>query len=66
MDMQEMEIIIDKEGKVTVTTKGIKGPQCLEVSEALEEVLGTVEDRSFTSEYYEQPVNVNDYLRERS
>ncbi|MGQ9675536.1 MAG: DUF2997 domain-containing protein [Chloroflexota bacterium] len=66
MAMQEMEIIIDKEGKVTVTTKGIKGPRCLEVSKALEEALGTIEDRGFTSEYYEQPVDINDYLREQS
>jgi hypothetical protein len=50
---EELEIEIDAKGKVTVRTKGIKGPRCLDVAEAFTKLLGHEESRQLTSEYYE-------------
>jgi len=38
---------------VTVRTIGIKGARCLDVSEFLAQIVGRVESRELTSEYYE-------------
>ena len=53
MSEQEIEIEIDAAGKVTVRTKGIKGPACLDVVEALALIIGREESRQLTHEYYE-------------
>jgi len=55
MEPQEMEIIIDKEGRITVKVSGIHGNDCLSVTRDLESVAGVVEQREYTPEYYEQP-----------
>ncbi len=60
MEMQELEITIDKEGSVQVAVRGIPGDGCLSVTKNIETAVGTVEEREFTAEYYEQPVNVTD------
>ena len=56
MDMQELEITIDKEGKVRVQVKRIQGQQCLTTSQNIENALGEVQTRVFLPEYYEEPV----------
>lgn len=53
MAQEEIEIEISRDGKVTVRTIGIKGPQCLEVAERFAEILGREESRQLTQEYYE-------------
>ncbi len=54
MNMQEIEVTIDSEGKVSVHVKGVKGKECLELTKPLEEALGyEIENRTYTSEYYE-------------
>ncbi|HWR40105.1 MAG TPA: DUF2997 domain-containing protein [Patescibacteria group bacterium] len=53
MDMQELEIIIGADGKVSVKVAGAKGDQCLELTRPLEEALGQVEQREFTADYYQ-------------
>ena len=58
MDMQELEITIDKNGRVQVAVRGIPGEGCLTLTKNLEEAVGTVEERTYTAEYYEQPVEV--------
>jgi hypothetical protein len=50
---QEIEIEIGADGKVTVRTKGIKGPACLDVAEMFSQIIGREESRQLTSEYYE-------------
>ena len=50
---EEIEIEIDAQGKVTVRTKGIKGPRCLDVAELFANIIGREESRELTSEYYE-------------
>ena len=59
MDMQELEITIDKEGKVQVTVRGVHGEGCLALTKNIENAVGTVEEREYTAEYYEQPVTVS-------
>jgi hypothetical protein len=53
MAQEEIEIEINREGKVTVRTIGIKGPQCLDAAEQFAQILGREESRQLTQEYYE-------------
>jgi hypothetical protein len=64
MDMQELEITIDKNGRVIVAVKGAHGDGCRALTVDLEEAIGTVEERVYTAEYYEQPVEVRDFQRQ--
>jgi len=51
MDIQEIEVMIDKNGKVQVHVRGVKGESCLEITQALEAALGgKVELREMTPE----------------
>jgi hypothetical protein len=59
MDMQELEITIDREGKVQVAVRGVHGEGCLALTKNIENAVGTVEEREYTGEYYEQPVTVS-------
>jgi hypothetical protein len=61
MEMQELEITIDKEGRVQVAVRGVKGEGCLAITKNIENAVGTVEEREHTAEYYEQPVSVSDH-----
>ena len=53
MAKEELEIEISPSGKVTARTIGIKGSRCLDVAEFLAQIVGRVESRQLTSEYYE-------------
>ena len=61
MDMQELEITIDKEGRVQVAVRGVKGEGCLALTKNIEDAVGTVEERECTAEYYEQQASVSEY-----
>ncbi len=67
MAQEEFEIEIGADGKVTVRTKGIKGPVCLEYAELFAQIIGREESRQLTTEYYEAPgeVRVTNQLRQR-
>lgn len=67
MAREELEIEISPQGKVTVRTIGIKGPRCLDVAEALAQIVGQEQDRELTSEYYEadQVVSQHQNLHDR-
>jgi hypothetical protein len=56
MAREELEIEIDATGKVTVRTIGIKGPACLDVAEFVARIVGQIESRELTQEYYEAEV----------
>ena len=56
MVLQELEIMIDAEGKVSIKVSGAKGDQCLELTRPLEEALGAVEQREYTADYYQSPL----------
>lgn len=56
MSQEEIEIEVDKHGRVTIRTVGIKGKRCLDVAEALAEIIGKEQERTITSEFYESEV----------
>lgn len=54
MNMEELEISVDAEGRVTIAVRGVKGARCLDLTRGLEAVLGgVVESRTHTSDFYE-------------
>jgi hypothetical protein len=53
MAEKEIEIEISPSGKVTARTKGYKGSSCLDVADLLAQIIGRVDSRELTSEYYE-------------
>lgn len=53
MSDEEIEIEISAAGKVTVRTKGIKGPACVDAAETFARIIGQVVSSQLTSEYYE-------------
>jgi hypothetical protein len=53
MAQEELEIEISPSGKVTVRTKGIKGPACMDYADLLARIVGREEHREKTAEYYE-------------
>jgi hypothetical protein len=53
---REMEIEIDRDGKVNIKVKGVQGTDCLEFSQFLEEALGETVEQEITSEYYQLPM----------
>jgi len=61
MTMQELEITIDKNGRVQVAVRGILGEGCLALTKNLENAIGTVEERNCTAEFYEKPVEGREY-----
>jgi len=56
MEMQEMEITIDKEGRILVKVNGAHGTSCLELTRNLENAAGALEERTYLPAYYEHPV----------
>lgn len=41
MDVQELEVIIAKDGQVRLQVRGVKGDACLELTQGLESLLGS-------------------------
>jgi Protein of unknown function (DUF2997) len=55
MQIQELDIFIDKEGKVNIEVRGVKGPSCLDITKAIEEALGgQIENREYKPDFYEE------------
>jgi hypothetical protein len=51
MDIQEIEVFIDKDGQTRLQVRGVKGDACLEITRPLEEALGgQVYEREMTNE----------------
>jgi hypothetical protein len=62
MSQEEIEIEVDKMGRVTIRTRGIKGERCLKVAQAVAEIIGTEESRTMTSEFYEAEVHTGNRI----
>ena len=62
MAREELEIEISPSGKVTARTIGIKGTRCLDLAEFLAKIVGRVESRELTSEYYEATEQVQEHI----
>jgi hypothetical protein len=55
MEQHDLEIVIAKDGRVTVRVSGAKGPACLEYARFVESLVGRVESEEKTAEFYEPP-----------
>ena len=53
-DKTEIEFTIGPDGDVSFEVKGVKGPDCQDLTRGLEEELGVVTARRKTAEYYEE------------
>lgn len=54
MELQEIEVLIDKDGRVHIKVHGVKGMSCLELTKDLEAALGgQIEAREMTPEAYD-------------
>jgi hypothetical protein len=65
MDIQEIEVTINKNGKVEIHMKGFKGDECIMVTKELEQALGgEVDVRELLAEYFEEKndQNITDHL----
>ena len=51
---QEIEFTINPDGTVDIAVKGAKGKKCTEITQEIEEALGIIKNRTYTSEYYQQ------------
>ena len=54
MELQEINVFIEKDGQVRIEVRGVKGKSCLDLTAALEQALGgQIESREMTAESYE-------------
>lgn len=53
MNNQQVEIVIDKNGKATLHIQGIKGMSCMDITDALIRALGVSVETQLTPEAYE-------------
>lgn len=60
MELQEMEVTIDKDGRIQVNVKGVQGTGCLALTRELENALGVVEKREYTADYYQQETGIHE------
>jgi hypothetical protein len=52
----EIEIIIQPTGKVAFRVMGVQGRQCLNITQNIETLLGEIQDRKLSPEYFETPI----------
>lgn len=60
---EEIEIFIDNDGEVKLHVTGVAGPDCMKLTEELENVLGVVVGREKTSDYYKEAEKSEEYIR---
>jgi hypothetical protein len=65
MNDEEIEIEIGADGKVVVRTIGIKGPRCLDVAEAIAQIVGREESRRLTEEYHEVGIQSHSHVEQQ-
>lgn len=67
MEMQELEIVIDRDGQVAISVKGARGSECLDLTRALEAQLGDLVERTHTAEFYSssEAAMVADFSQEK-
>ena len=51
---EEIRVVIEKDGKLIFKVSGKGGPQCLTVTQDLEEEMGEVLNRQRTHEFYQR------------
>jgi hypothetical protein len=64
MDLQEIEVFIEKDGSVRLEVRGCKGMSCLDLTRELEQALGgQILDRQMTPESQEVPQEATEQQR---
>jgi hypothetical protein len=53
MEPHDLEIEIDKHGRVRVKTSGVKGKSCLEYIKLVQQIVGSPQSQELTAEFYE-------------
>lgn len=61
--MKEIEIVIDKDGEVSIDLKGYQGKGCSNISEALANALGTRVKNDKKCEYWQTETKVKAQVR---
>ena len=56
---EELEIIIQKDGKIEIQVRGVKGKACLNLTQKIEHQLGLVEKQELSSDYMLKPGLIN-------
>ena len=61
--MEEIKLKVMPNGEVRIEVRGVRGPECLELTKFLEEELGLVTERVRTEEHYAatEQVSVHQY-----
>ncbi len=63
-ELQEIEVTIGSDGRLTVDVRGAKGPKCLAFTKEMEALLGgVVIARDLSGEYHEQPLEEANVVR---
>mmetsp|Transcript_14292 Transcript_14292/g.18032 ORF Transcript_14292/g.18032 Transcript_14292/m.18032 type:complete len:119 (+) Transcript_14292:163-519(+) len=56
--MEQIEFKIFPDGRIEELVKGVKGEQCVSVTEELNEMLGEVVDQQKTEEFFEEEIKI--------
>lgn len=62
MAEEELEIEINPQGQVTVRTKGVKGPACMQYADLLVPIIGQEQSRAKTPEFYETGLETQHHI----
>ena len=62
--MKIIELIISPTGQIRLETHGFNGPACQDASRFLQQALGQTLSEKVTSEYHQQPINLDSELSE--
>lgn len=65
MPQREYEITIAPDGNVEVHVQGFKGKRCLEAAKLFAEIVGEMQSRQETSEFYEPEEEVQYHIDQR-
>ena len=57
--MQEITIIINKDGSVELEVDGVVGPKCTDITKAFNDALGQVTEERKLPQYYDGAENEN-------
>lgn len=61
MELQEIDVYIDRDGEVRIEVRGVKGNACLDITKELEAALGgKVDNREMTPEAQESSQSSQD------
>jgi hypothetical protein len=63
MELQELDIQVDREGNVTLHVRGVKGEECIMITRSIEEPLGEIIERTLSGEFYQEQKTI--YSRDR-